>query len=175
MADQSNKIEVVKQLLETATANLASAKQLLGELLGTPFDNVQLKAAGLATEGNVVEGVFDGQHMIDKDGKKYPVPANYASKSKLVIGDVLKLTIQTDGSFIFKQIGPVDRKQLIGTLVYENDEYKVVAGGRSYSVLMASVTYFKLSPGDQATIVVPADSENATWAAIENAVIQPGQ
>jgi len=173
MADKS-KIEVVKQLLETATANLASAKQILGELLGTSFDDLPARTAGLKSEGNVIEGVFDGEHMVDKDGKKYPVPANYASKSKLVAGDVLKLTIQDDGSFIFKQIGPIERKKLIGTIVYENDQYKVVAGGKSYQVLMASVTYFKLKPGDQTTILVPEIDEGAKWAAIESAVISPG-
>lgn len=169
-----SKIEVVKQMLETASANLASAKQILGDMLGTSFDDVSLKTSGLKSEGNVVEGIFDGQAMIDKDGKKYPVPANYASKSKLVIGDTLKLSIMEDGSFVFKQIGPVDRKKLIGTLVHENDEYKVVAGGNSYMVLLASVTYFKLNPGDQVTILIPQEDDKVTWAAIESAVIQPG-
>ncbi len=170
MSDKS-KIEIVKQMLENATANLASAKQLLGEMLGTSFDDVPLKASQLHSEGNVIEGVFDGQYMVDHDSKKYPVPANYASKSKLVVGDVLKLTIEDDGSYIYKQIHPVDRKQLMGTLVYENDEYRVVAGGKSYNVLLASVTYFKLSPGDQATIVIPEGNEDVPWAAIENAII----
>lgn len=174
MADKS-KIEVVKQLLESATANLASAKQILGDLLGTSFDDVGMKLAGsdLSNDGTIIEGIFDGQNMLDKDGKKYPVPANYASKSKLVTGDVLKLTIQPDGSFVYKQIGPVERKKLIGTLVYENDDYKVVAGGKSFRVLMASVTYFKLHPGDQATIMIPESSDNVEWAAIESAVISP--
>lgn len=166
-----NKVEMVKQMLEVASANLASAKQLLGDMLGTSFDNVAIKAGGLESDGNVIQGVFDGQFMLDRDSKKYPVPANYASKSKLVVGDVLKLSIQPDGSYVYKQIQPVDRKQLMGTVVYENDEYKVVAGGQSYSVLTASVTYFKLKPGDQATIVVPADDNHGGWAAIENAVI----
>lgn len=170
----NNKIEIVKQMLENASANLASAKQILGDLLGTSFDDGVIgKTTGLTTEGNIIEGIFDGQHMLDKDGKKYPVPANYASKSKLVVGDVLKLTIQDNGSFIFKQIGPVERKQLIGTLLHENDEYKVVAGGKSYNVLLASITYFKLTPGDQVTIMVPEEDENVTWAAVESAVIQP--
>lgn len=168
-----SKIEAVKQMLEAASANLASAKQILGELLGTSFDDVSLRATSLKSEGNVIEGIFDGQTMVDKDGKKYPVPANYASKSKLVIGDVLKLTIQDDGSFVFKQIGPVDRKKLIGTLVHENDEYKIVAGGNSYNVLLASVTYFKLEPGNQVTILVPEKDPKSKWAAIESAVIQP--
>jgi hypothetical protein len=34
--------------------------------------------------------------MQGSDGKKYPVPLNYASKSKLIPGDVLKLRIMKD-------------------------------------------------------------------------------
>ena len=61
------------------------------------------------TLGKVIEGVFDGQNMVGSDGKTYPVPANYASKSKLVQGDILKLTIAEDGAFLYKQIGPIPR------------------------------------------------------------------
>ena len=50
--------------------------------------------------------------MLSPDGKNYPIPANYASKSKLVEGDLMKLTIAEDGSFIYKQIGPVPRSKL---------------------------------------------------------------
>jgi hypothetical protein len=32
----------------------------------------------------VVEGIFDGYFMIGSDAKKYPVPMNYSSKSKLI-------------------------------------------------------------------------------------------
>lgn len=171
---KNKQLEQLRALLESASANLASAKQMLAGLLGTSASalDYQGKAIGLPSDGKVIEGVFDGQYMVDKDGKKYPVPANYASKSKLVAGDVLKLTIMEDGSFIYKQIGPVARKKLIGTLVQESDEYKVVAGGKSYKVLLASVTYFKASAGDELTILIP-ESEESDWAAIESAIIQP--
>jgi hypothetical protein len=96
----------------------------------------------------------------------YPVPANYASKSKLVQGDILKLTIADDGSFIYKQIGPVERRKLIGTLSLKDGQYFVEAGGVDYRVLFASVTYFKANPGDQVTIVIPEDTK-AEWAAVE--------
>ena len=171
----SNKqLEKLRGLVETASANIAAAKQILADLLGTSVSELdyQNKAGGLNTDGKVIEGVFDGQYMIDKEGKKYPVPANYASKSKLVAGDVLKLTIADDGSFIYKQIGPIARKKIIGTLLHENDEYKVVAGGKSYKVLLASVTYFKLNPGDELTILVP-EKDDTEWAAIESAIIEP--
>jgi hypothetical protein len=105
--------------------------------------------------------------MIGPDGKEYPVPANYASKSKLVEGDILKLNITDEGTFIFKQIGPVERKQIIGTLVQHDGVYYVEASGSEYRILLASVTFFHLSIADQVTIIVPSDNPNATWAAVE--------
>ena len=119
-----------------------------------------------ASAGKVIEGVFDGQNMMGPNDKTYPVPANYASKSKLVEGDILKLTISDDGSFIYKQIGPIERKKLIGRITLQDGTYMVEAGGKLFHVLFASVTYFKAQPGDEVTCVTPAD-RNATWAAIE--------
>ncbi|MBI3983731.1 hypothetical protein HY346_00330, partial [Candidatus Microgenomates bacterium] len=95
-----------------------------------------------------------------------PVPANYASKSKLVQGDILKLTIADDGTFIYKQIGPVPRKKVIGNLSQKNGHYYVDVEGKEYRVLLASVTYFKVQPNDQVTVVVPED-DSSEWAAIE--------
>ena len=115
----------------------------------------------------MIEGVFDGQMMMGPDGKNYPIPANYASKSKLVEGDILKLTIAEDGSFIYKQIGPVSRKQVIGTLVQHDGVYYVEANGREYRILLASVTFFRIEVGDQVTIIIPDDNPDATWAAVE--------
>ena len=86
--------------------------------------------------------------MIGPDNKQYPVPANYASKSKLVEGDVLKLTIAEDGSFIYKQIGPVERRKILGILLEDDKgDFKVLADGKMYKVLLASLTYFKADPG----------------------------
>ena len=175
MADNA-KLEVVRQMLESAEGNLRSAKQLLAELTGMQFGPDYTKRAttvGKVVEGGrVVEGVFDGKDMIGPDKRKYPVPANYASKSKLVAGDVLKLTITDDGSYIYKQIGPVPRRKMIGTLTQEGNQYKVLAGGKSHNVLLASVTYFKAQPGDQVSIIVPED-EDTEWAAVDNLIVGP--
>ena len=35
-------------------------------------------------DAEVVEGIFDGYYMVGADQKKYPVPMNYSSKSKLI-------------------------------------------------------------------------------------------
>ena len=73
--------------------------------------------------------------MIGPDGKNYPVPANYASKSKLVEGDIMKLTITEDGKFLYKQIGPVERKTVIGTLTSHDDQYFVEVMGKLEDIL----------------------------------------
>lgn len=168
MAELADKqLKTLKKLIESAETNLLGAKELLVGLVGeTPAGP---RAPEAPPTGKVIEGTFDGQNMIGPDGKLYPVPANYASKSKLVQGDVLKLTISDDGTFIYKQIGPIERKNMIGTLVLKDSQYFVEAEGHTYRVLFASVTYFKAQPGQQLTIVVPKDHDSE-WAAIEAAI-----
>lgn len=164
-------IKRLRSLIQEAETNLAAAKELLisvlgdGEAISAPRDTV---VSG--PEGKIIEGIFDGQIMIGPDGKNYPVPANYASKSKLVEGDLMKLTITTEGKFLYKQIGPVERKTVIGTLVHHDDKYYVEVAGREYEILYASVTYFRLKEGSQVSVVIPADNEQATWAAVEAAL-----
>ncbi|MHB8871194.1 MAG: hypothetical protein ACYC5G_01910 [Candidatus Doudnabacteria bacterium] len=175
--DKLANLALVMQMIDSAEKNIRSAKQLLREMLGGReiSDNstkLSEKAQMLSvTEGGkIIEGVFDGQNMIGPDGKQYPVPANYASKSKLVEGDVLKLTISEDGSFIYKQIGPVERRKIIGLLTKDDTgNYKVIADSKTFKVLLASLTYFKAENGDQVTIVVPADHDSS-WAAVENVI-----
>lgn len=160
-------VKRLKSLITEAETNLAAAKELLMSILGDDGQAITPANSREEVSGKVIEGVFDGQVMIGPDGKSYPVPANYASKSKLVEGDILKLTITNDGGFIYKQIGPIERKQIIGTLVQHDGAYYVEAQGREYRILLASVTYFRINIGDQVTIIVPEDNPDATWAAVE--------
>ena len=161
-------IKRLRALIQEAETNLAAANELLVSLVGE--DQKVVTAAREESLGKVIEGVFDGQTMVGSDGKSYPVPANYASKSKLVQGDILKLTIADDGAFLYKQIGPIPRKQVVGTLKLENGHYLVEVGTKNYRVLLASVTYFKAKPGDQVSVNVPEDDSNAEWAALEAAL-----
>ncbi|MBI4050038.1 MAG: hypothetical protein HY398_01155 [Candidatus Doudnabacteria bacterium] len=177
--DKLGNLALLAQMLDSAEKNIQSAKALLREFMGgkPAVSTVAEKARVLSASGGgkVIEGIFDGQNMMGPDGKKYPVPANYASKSKLVEGDVLKLTIADDGSFIYKQIGPVERSKKLGVLTQdENSDYRVVADGKSYRVLLASLTYFKAEPGDEVTIVLPKDQE-VEWAAVENVIKKGGE
>ncbi|MCX6766932.1 MAG: hypothetical protein NT170_04120 [Candidatus Moranbacteria bacterium] len=163
------KIAAIREMIAGAERTIASARAMLSQIEGVSVKRAP-KIVSSDEEGEIVEGVFDGQVMIGTDGKQYPIPANYASKSKLVEGDMLKLTITPDGSFVYKQIGPIERKRVIG-IVSQDDlgNYVVIAEGKAYRVLLASVTYFKADAGDEVTIVIPRDSETV-WAAIENLV-----
>lgn len=168
MADLPEKqVKRLKSLIQEAETNLAAAKELLISLVGDDSEVMP----GLKDDniGKVIEGVFDGQNMVGSDAKTYPVPANYASKSKLVQGDILKLTIAEDGAFLYKQIGPIARKQIVGTLVQKEGHFVVTVGDYDYRVLLASVTYFKAKPGDQVSINVPEEGQ-AEWAALEAAL-----
>jgi len=172
MSDLPEKqVKRLHALIQEAETNLAAANELLISILGDDGHIITPKSSNSEdVGGKIIEGVFDGQKMAGPDGKEYPVPANYASKSKLVEGDILKLTIADDGSFIYKQIGPTERIQIIGTLVQHDGAYYVEASGREYRILLASVTYFRISIGDQVTVIVPAENPEATWAAVEAAL-----
>ena len=159
-------LQSIRQFLDSAENNIRQARNILFS------SDLSSKVKDLNSEqdANVIEGVFDGVEMIGPDEKVYQVPANYASKSKLIPGDLLKLTITSDGSFLYKQIGPVNRKKVVGTLEeISNGKFIVVAGGKEYSVLPASVTYFKAGDKDKVTIIVPEKGESA-WAAMENVI-----
>lgn len=168
------KLKQIQKLLDVAEGNLHSARNLLLALTGDvklPLVNHQdlAKDLNIQSDGKIIEGIFDGLEMVAPDGKKYAVPANYASKSKLIEGDALKLAIAEDGSFIYKQIGPAKRKRLIGVLTLENGEFSVVAEGKKFKVLSASVTYYKGQPGNRVTIIVPKEAES-DWAAFEGVI-----
>ena len=163
-------VKRLRSLIQEAETNLSAAKELLMSIMGDDGHVVTPTNSREEVNGKIIEGVFDGQVMVGPDGKNYPVPANYASKSKLVEGDILKLTIAADGGFIYKQIGPIPRKQIIGTLTQHDGAYYVEASGREYRILLASVTYFHINIGDQVTIIVPEDNPEATWAAVEAAL-----
>ena len=159
---KQNKIALLRQMIENAERNISAAKQILSQLDG---NTRKLQTKVIASQ--IIEGFFDGEKMIGMDDKKYPIPVNYASKSKLVEGDLLKLTITDDGSFLFKQISPIERRTIIGTVIKDGDgKYYVYSEGRKYKVLLASLTYFKAKEGDEVTLIVPKEKVSE-WGAIE--------
>lgn len=160
--------------LRSLVSNLRQASDALGEFLSNlgaldHFMPQQPDFQGTAPHvDKVIEGVFDGEKMVGADGKHYVVPMNYASKSKLVEGDLLKLSITDQGTMIYKQIAPIDRLRLSGFLEKSaTGDWTVLAGNRRFRVLGASVTYFKGENGDEVVVLVPKTGESR-WAAVEH-------
>lgn len=173
-------IQQLKKLIESADKSIEEAKNIFKKIAGEDFEepkkNMEDNFSFPEEAEKIIEGNFDGQSMIDDTGKIYPIPANYASKSKLVEGDRLKLTIAADGSFLFKQIGPVERRRIIALVTHDISArgYALESEGKRYKVLLASITYFKVGYGDSVVAIVPKDAESS-WAAIENALQGGGE
>lgn len=130
-----------------------------------------LRMAGAADGSRTIEGVFNGMFLIGPDGMAYPVPPNYASKSRIVEGDVLKLVIRSDGTFVFKQIGPIERRREVGTVALDpsTGTHVVICGQTAYKVLPATISFYRADIGDEAVILLPK-SRDSVWAAVENIV-----
>jgi len=180
IAISKSKMALIRQLLTNIKDNNDRLIQLLSGLISKE-DEVNISIGQLDNEklevgdeemvgGRIIEGVFDGENMIGPDSKQYSVPVNYASKSKLVEGDILKLTITANGTFVYKQIGPIERSRVVGTLEQtSNGDYYAVTDGKKWHLLKASVTYYRGEPDDEVVVLVPKAGESK-WAAVDNIV-----
>ena len=116
----------------------------------------------------VTEGVFNGLNMIGADGQEHAVPPNYASKSKLVEGDLMNVRLAPDGRRIFKQIQMIERVRMAGQLGFNEAgrEWYAECDGRQYKILTASITFYHAQAGDIAYFLVPKSGES-TWGAMD--------
>jgi len=178
------KIVLLKKILQNMKENFESINNLLSVILVNNEDQISIRQLadekfidnnlGIDKEENkknrIIEGVFNGESMIGPDGKKYSVPENYASKSKLIEGDIMKLTITERGTFIYKQIGPIERSRVIAKLNKDsNGNYYATINDKKWYLLSASVTYYKAQEGDEIVLLVPKKGKSK-WAAVENIV-----
>jgi len=124
-------------------------------------------------EIKVIEGVYDWYFMMGSDEKKYPVPLNYSSKTKLIPWDVLKLRIMEDGKLVYKLIWPAPRKYIKATLSKSEDSkfIAITDDGKTYFMNQAAVTFFKGSPWDELSIIINLDGVG-DYAAIEAVIPQ---
>lgn len=167
-------IAAIRDFIITAEKSIKNAKKLLKDVLeenGVNLDSeVDLNTSWLHSyndeDSKIIEWVFTWEEMLWVDENKYPVPVNYASKSKLVQWDKLKLTIAPNGKMLYKQIEPIEREMKQWLLTRENGKYQVVSESKTYDVLTAAVTHFKAEIWDSVTIIVPKWKE-ASFAAIE--------
>ncbi len=155
---------LLEQLQEWKTDDAPKSPEAAAEAAASAaaLEHTQASLQTYHEEGNVqvIEGIFDGYFMVGTDKKKYPVPLNYSSKTKLIPGDVLKLRIMEDGKLIYKLIGQANRKFIKATLS-KTDDNKFTAltdEGKMYFLNQAAVTYFKGKTGDELAIIINADN-----------------
>lgn len=167
-------ILAISDFIATAEKSLKNAKKLLKDLSEESWINLDTEVSldtswlhSYSDEGNkIIEWVFTWEEMLDSENNKYPVPVNYASKSKLVQWDKMKLTIDRSGRMTYKQIAPIERETKVGLLTKEHWKYQVIADWETYDVLTAAITHFKWEVWDNVTIILPAWKQ-ASFAAIE--------
>jgi len=174
-----NQVRAIKDFILTAEKSLKNAKKLLNDLIKENWvdidfnKTIDLDTSGLhsynSEDSKIVEGVFTGEDMYGVDWEKYPIPANYASKSKMVQWDKLKLTIAWNGKMIYKQIWPIEREIKTGLLSENKGKYQVIVDSNTYNLLTAAVTHFWADIWDKITILIPKWKE-ATFAAIDNVI-----
>lgn len=121
---------------------------------------IEEKRVGGVRADSVI-GYFDGAYLLGEDGRTYPVPANYISKSQLLDGDKLRLYL---GDMIYKQIERVPRKTIFA--VYIGFEMVADADGKEYNIVKSSVSYHRLVVGCEVICDVK-DSPDAKFAAIK--------
>ena len=161
MDDNAKKqIEDLAKRIDDAESSLNAAKRILNRL-----NDDYLKVDYTQIDGIV--GKYDGIKMLGEDGKEYEISANYAAKSKLVYGDVLKL-IEEDGKKLFKQIERVNRERVEGILTKKEGEWYLLTDRGSYRVSDAAAEYQKAELNSQASAFLPADNLGAPFATLDN-------
>jgi len=159
-----DKIQLLSQALNAATASLNLAKQLLSEV----------ERSGGAGELPGLVGKYDGMFMVTEAGKKYPVPDNYAAKTKLVYGDKLKMIEGPEGRR-FKLIEEVERVEEEAQLVVKDGRFEALGKDGSYKLIQGAVRYWNGVEGDKLKILLPKGEKNVPFAGLAEIVgKQPG-
>jgi hypothetical protein len=167
---EQKQITALKKLFSELEDKLAQAKQVLTRASvsdSTMESEIDTSEESVSVgEGSILYGIFNGENFLGDDGEVYPINPNYASKSKLVEGDTLKLTISPEGKLTFKTINPTARKWSVAKLSSSEGEPKVTVDGKEYKVLYASITYYRAKTGDTLSVIIPTRSD-ASWATID--------
>lgn len=150
--------------LNAAQAAINIAKNVLKEL--------EVEQANLTKLIPGVYGKFMGDYLLGDDGQKYPIAANYASKSLLVYGDKLKMYEEGELKR-FKQVEKVKRLKLDAILAKKEGKWHAVTADGSHRVLEAAVEHFGGMEGTLVEILVPEEDKFAPFAAIERATGGP--
>lgn len=154
-----NRLQLLSQALSAAASSINLARQLINEI---EREDGALEPPGLL-------GKYDGMFMVTEASKKYPVPDNYAAKTKLVYGDRLKMIEGPEGRR-FKHAEKIPRVEAEATLTIKDGRFVAVAPEGSYKLIQSAVKYLRGEEGDKVKILLPRDEKHAPFAAIVEVV-----
>lgn len=177
-------LKALEQLIEKIEIDMKRARYMINEISegncniekmsnDQEFWELATKLLNYEEENaiKVIEWIYDWYFMNWSDEKKYPVPMNYASKTKLIPWDVLKLKIMEDWKLVYKLIWAASKKYIKWTLSKTDDNKFVAISDEWHTYLLnqAAVTFFKWKPGDEMSIIINWDKEY-DYAAIETII-----
>lgn len=181
IAELSKSLKVLSLDIESIERDLHKVKntlQTLSQLKDNINDFDAIIKANISDEvvkepENVVKGEFDGYFMVWEDLKKYPVPVNYASKSKLIPGDKLKVHIHENGKLIYKLIEPAPRQHVRAVLSKDTTQpgkfFAITPDKQTFALNAAAVSFYKGLPGDEAYITINKNGVG-DYAALETII-----
>jgi hypothetical protein len=155
----AKKFDNIKKLLRSAQFQLEHVANVI-EMM----EHDEKKAYYQGVPGT--EGTFDGQYLVAPDGRKTEVPGNYAAKSRLVCGDVLKV-FADNGKQVFKQIDKVERKKIEGILTKKEGKWFILADTGSYKILDVAAEFNLAQLNDKVSAFIPASNLNSAFAALD--------
>jgi len=122
------------------------------------------------TASNVVPvaaGIFDGTHMVTKEGQKYLVQPNYAAKSEIVYGDTLEMYKEGE-SDRFRQVTKMPRKDIEGVLVKDATGLwgLKTSDGHFYKVSQTAVDFNQFKEGQRMYGIIPVDVEKPAFCTL---------
>ncbi len=171
----NKKLVAIKDFILSAEKSIQSAKKILATMVDSKdlkkeldIDTWDLHSYD-SWEDKIVEWVFTWESMLWADSNIYPVPQNYASKSRLVQWSKLKAIIKPDWKILYKIIEEIESETKIWLLSKTWEKYQVIADWKTYNVLLAAVTYIKWEIWDKLSIKVPK-WKDATYAAVESII-----
>ena len=122
------------------------------------------------TESNVepiAAGIFDGTHMVTKEGNTFLVQPNYAAKSEIVYGDTLEMYKEGENDR-FRQVTKVARQDIEGVLQKSaaGTWGLMTAEGQFYAVSQTAVEFNQFKEGQRMYGLIPAEDGKASFCTL---------
>jgi len=134
--------------------------------VAVPTTNTVLSPSAPPEITDEIEGTFDGQFLVTSTGQKVEVPANYASKTRVLYGDVVK-AYKEGGEQKFKVTTKQPRKKLKALTTKREGKWHVVTGLGSYKISDSSADFNNLQLNQEVNVLVPESNTQVPYAAFD--------